>query len=90
MSQHVSVDGYPVEVGKRFWDNDLKVVEITVVATNSNPYSDTGWTQTWHKHTGGISDTLSGYGAKWGRLARYFEGRDAEQHEPGTKFSDIK
>lgn len=74
----------------RLWDNDLQVVEITEVAKHSNPYSDTGETQTWHYHTSGESDTLSGRLYPYGRLVTTFEGRKAADYEPGTKFADIK
>jgi hypothetical protein len=88
--QHVASDGHPVEVGRKFWNNDLRVCEVTEVAKYDNKYADTGCTQTWHETTHGSFDTLNGTMAKWGRLVRYFEGRDAEQYEPGTNYADIK
>jgi hypothetical protein len=87
---HRSVDGYPVEVGKKFWDNDLRVVQITELGTRSQEYQDSGCYATWHKHTRGISDTLTGHLQGIGRLVRYYERRDAEDYEPGTSFLDIK
>lgn len=85
-----SADGYPVEVGKKFWDNDLQVVQITELAERGQMYSDTGESAWWHHHTRGISDTLTGTMQKFGRLGRYFEGLDAEKYEPGTKYADVK
>jgi hypothetical protein len=91
MTEYLSADGYPVEVGKKFWDNDLRVVQILQVAyIPARPYSDTGETSTWHKHTGGSSDTLTGYMRQYGRLARYFEGKDAEKFDNGTQYADTK
>lgn len=89
MSEFRSADNYPVEVGRKFWDNDLKVVEITELGTRSQDYADTGEKQTWHKTTGGSSDTLTGFMRQYGRLARYFEGRDAEKLQPGTRYSEV-
>lgn len=88
MSEHKSADGYPVTEGALFWDNNLRVVKVTKVAAHDNKYADTGEVQTWHNTTGGTSDTLSGRMQQYGRLARYFEGRDAEKFEPGTNFKD--
>lgn len=88
MNEHESTDGYPVTAGARFWDNNLRVVQVTEVAQHSNKYADTGEVQTWHGTTGGASDTLTGTMQPFGRLARYFEGRDAEQFAPGTSFKD--
>jgi hypothetical protein len=34
--EYLSCDGSIVEVGRRFWNNDLRVVEIAQVAVNSN------------------------------------------------------
>jgi hypothetical protein len=86
---HRSADGFPVEVGKRFWSNDLRVVEITQVAAYSNRYQELGM-QTWHKTTDGSFDTLDGSLQRIGRLVRYYDGRDAEKYAPGTNFSEIK
>lgn len=90
MDEHRSCDGYPVEIGSKFWDNDLKVVEVTAVAAWDNPYADTGETQTWHETTDGHSDTLSGRMQPYGRLVRFLEGKDAENFAPGTRFADVK
>jgi len=87
--EHFSCDGQPVTVGAKFWDNDLRVVTITEIGKHSNPYSDTGETQTWHKHTAGSSDTLTGSMRPYGRLVRRFEGRDAEQLADGTRYADV-
>jgi hypothetical protein len=92
---HFSADGYPVEVGKRFWTNDLRVAEITEIGTQeTRPYSDTGEYSTWHKHTDGSSDTLTGHMQQFGRLARFtppdLKRLDAEDFEPGTNYSDVK
>lgn len=88
--QHLSADGYPITLGARFWDNDLKVLAITGVADHSNDYADTGCVQTWHRTTRGISDTMSGHMQKYGRMARFFRGKDAEDYDPGTNYADIE
>jgi hypothetical protein len=88
--EHRSVDGYPVEVDKQFWNNDLRVVKVTEVAVHANAYSDTGETHTWHRTNQGSFDTLSGTMRPYGRLVRYFEGKDAEQYAPGASYSEIK
>lgn len=87
---HYVSDGYRVTVGARFWSNDLRVVEVTSVADHSNPYSDTGETQTWHGTTGGSFDTLTGPIQPYGRLARFCRGKDAALHQPGTEYRDVK
>jgi len=87
---HKSADGYPVEVGRKFWDNDLRVVQITELGTRSQAYADTGEFATWHKHTRGISDTLTGSMQRIGRLVRRYEGYDAENYEPGKSFLDVR
>jgi hypothetical protein len=97
MSEHRSCDGYTVNVGDKFWSNDLRVVKVTKVAAHSNPYSDTGCTQTWHNTTedddgdsrGGSFDTLDGSMQPYGRLARFYNGQDAEDYPAGTNYSDI-
>jgi len=86
-SSHYSADSQPVTVGARFWDSNLRVVQITKVTSYANPYGSTGETQTWHATTGGDCDTLSGSLRQYGRLARYFEGEDAGLFEPGTAFA---
>lgn len=91
MTDHKSCDNYPVTVGAKFWSNDLRVVKITEVAPRpGNTYSDTGCTQTWHKTTDGIFDTLDGSMQPYGRLVRFYSGSDAEDFEPGTNYADIK
>lgn len=90
MSEYRSADNYPVEAGRRFWNNDLRICQVTKLAEYGNPYADTGCTQTWHKTTHGNFDTLDGSMRPYGRLARYFEGRDAEDYEPGTDYASIK
>jgi hypothetical protein len=90
MSDYLSADGYPVTKGAKFWDNDLKVVEITKVAGHAYPYADTGCVSTWHETTNGSSDTLDGHMQPYGRLARYFERKDAETLPVGTNYSDVK
>jgi hypothetical protein len=89
MSAYLSADGYPVTAGARFWDNSLRVVGVTRVFTSSNAYPE-DTVQTWHGTTGGQADTLSGGMRKWGRLARFFEGLDAEEYPPGTRFADVR
>lgn len=88
--QHFSVDGFPIEVDAQYWNNDLRVVKITDVATHSNPYADTGETQTWHQTGAGQFDTLSGGLRRIGRLVRWFEGKDAATFAPGTYYGDVK
>lgn len=85
--EHLSADGQPVEVGRKFWDNNLRVVQVTKLGTRSQPYADSGCEQTWHDTTGGSSDTMTGHMRHCGRLARRFEGKDAEDYEPGTEFA---
>jgi hypothetical protein len=87
-AEHRSADNYPVEVGQKFWVNGLRVARITELGTRAQAYTDT--VITWHKHTDGISDTLTGHMRKYGRLARFFLGKDAEKYEPGTNYSDVK
>jgi hypothetical protein len=90
-AEHRSADNYPVTAGARFWTNDLRVARITEVgAREARPYADTGEYATWHKHTDGMSDTLTGHMRQYGRLARFFQGKDAENYEPGTNYRDIK
>jgi hypothetical protein len=87
---HFSTDGQPVTVGAKFWDNNLRVVQMTEIACHSNAYADTGETQTWHQTGDGQFDTLSGTMQPYGRLARRFEGKDAENYAPGTNYRDVK
>ena len=88
MADYRSVDNYPVTVGAKFWDNNLRVVQVTEVAKYSNNYQDA--IQTWHSTTDGESDTLSGNQREWGRLVRYFEKKDAEGYPVGTNWSDAR
>jgi hypothetical protein len=94
--EHYSCDYQPIKVGAKFWNNDLRVVEVTEVAVNNNKYADSGCIQTWHRTTegngkgGGDFDTLNGSMQPYGRLVRYYEQRDAEKYAPGTNFADIK
>lgn len=90
MNEYLSVDGFPVGVGGRFWNNDLQVVEVREVAVSSNAYADTGETQTWHRTTSGSSDTLSGRLQPYGRLVKVFEGLDASRFPAGTRYADVK
>lgn len=90
MSEYRSVDGQPVTVGAKFWDNNLRVEQVTEVATSSNAYADTGEVQTWHRTTGGSSDTLTGRLQPYGRLVRVFEGLDAERFPPGTEYRSVR
>ncbi len=89
-AKHYSADNRPVIVGARFWTNDLRVAQITELGTRAQAYSDTGEFATWHKHTDGISDTLTGRMRQYGRLARFFEGKDAEKYPNGTNYADVK
>lgn len=95
--EHYSSDGYPIKVGAKFWDNNLRVVQITKVADWDERYSDTGEKQTWHDTTGGHADTLSGALREYGRLTRWFpmnrpyrERKDAEAYAAGTDYNSVK
>lgn len=88
MTEHFSADGYLVVKGGRFWDNNLRVVEVTEVAADSNPYGKTGVVQTWHGTTGGLTDTLDGAMRAYGRLARRYLGKDAAGYPAGTSHAD--
>ena len=86
---HRTHEGAPVTVGAKFWDNNLRVVEVTRVGDGySRVYGFCPEIQTWHATTGGSADTMTGGMA--GRLARRFEGKDAEDYAPGTNYSDVK
>jgi hypothetical protein len=74
---HMTADGYPITVGEWYWDNDLKVVQITAVAVDFTPYPECG-TQVWHKHTRGMSDSLTDR-PDIGRLAKYWRGKPASE-----------
>ena len=89
-SVHYSVDAYPVTVGAKFWNNDLRVVTITKVAAWDNKYSDTGEVQTWHNTDKGSFDTLSGTMMPYGRLVRFYGSRNAELFPSGTDYSSVK
>ena len=84
---HFSADRQPIEVGKKFWNNDLRVCQVTEVASHSNGYPG-GHTQTWHQTTHGSFDTVTPHHPNLGRLVRYYEGKDAEEYEAGTNFAD--
>lgn len=88
--EHKSSDGYPVTVGAKFWNNDLRVCVIERVADHSNAYSDTGETQTWHRTDKGSFDTLTGSMQRYGRLVRWFQGKNAEDFAPGTTYVDTE
>jgi hypothetical protein len=90
MTEHFSTDGFPVTEGAKFWDNDLRVVQVTRVAAHSNRYADTGEIQTWHNTTSGSSDTLTGTMQPYGRLAHVFEGLDADDYPVGTAYASVK
>lgn len=95
--EHFSADSIPapITVGAKFWNNDLRVVVITEVAKQSNPWPDSDSIQTWHQTNAGRFDTMSGSLRRIGRLARYApvgysSGYDAEDHPVGTSYGDIK
>ena len=78
--KYFSADNCPVEVGRKFWNNDLRVCQVTrLAAIPARPYADTGETSTWHDTDRGMFDTLTGRMRQYGRLARRFEGLDAEE-----------
>jgi len=95
--EHRSADFHPVEVGRRFWNSDLRVVEVLELANDlhTNDYQGKA-KQSWHRvdegdgRTMGRFDTLDGGLTHIGRLARYYKGKDAEQYEPGTNYRDVK
>jgi len=87
--EYYSADGYPVWPGKKFWNNDLRVCQVTGLAAYSNDYQRQA-TQTWHQTTHGSFDTLDGYLQYIGRLTRHYEGKDAEDFETGTNYKDVK
>jgi hypothetical protein len=90
---HYSADAHPITIGAKFWDNNMRVVQITGVAVDSNPYTDDGTVQTWHQTGAGMYDTLSGDSHPWGRLARFdpfTHRRDAEDYPAGTQYADVK
>lgn len=87
---HRSTDGYPVEIDRQFWNNDLRVVKITGVAVSQNAYADSGEIQTWHQTPAGRFDTMSGSLSHTGRLSRYYRGKDAQEFPPGMSFSEIR
>lgn len=86
---HFSTDNYPVRVGAKFWNNDLRVCEITEVAVSSNDYPG-GYTQTWHQTNRSRFDTVTPFHPNLGRLSRYYGNRDAEQYPVGTSYSEVK
>ena len=88
---HFSCDNFPVTIGARFWNNDMRVVMVTTVARSSNDYQRGRATQTWHDtQDGGMFDTLDGSMRPYGRLVRYLDGKDAEDYPAGTEYRDIK
>lgn len=91
-AEHRSADGFLISVGEKFWDNDLRVCTVIAVGehNNSNSYANTGETQTWHKTTRGSSDTLTGHMQPYGRLARFFGGKNAADYPDGTSYNEIK
>ena len=92
-TEHYASDGTPVTVGAKFWSNDLRVVQVSEVASSSNAYADTGETQTWHQTGDGRFDTLSGALQPYGRLVRYFNGskgyKSAEDYPVGTSYNNL-
>lgn len=83
-----SADGQPVTVGAKFWNNDLRVCQVTrLAAIPAREYADTGETSTWHDTTHGMFDTLTGHMQKFGRLARWYAGADAELYPVGTRYA---
>lgn len=91
MPEYISADGYPIREDEKFWDKNLRVVAVTHVATDSNPYPEMG-TQTWHRTTGGLADSFAGNDAQWGGLAKRepFTRKSADDYETGTNYADIK
>jgi hypothetical protein len=91
--EYWSCDGYPVVVGAKFWNNDMRVCQVTEIACHSNAYSDTGETQTWHQTGDGQFDTLSGSMQKFGRLVRHVYGskgyKNAEDYPVGTSYNNL-
>jgi hypothetical protein len=85
---HYSVDQYPVTMGAKFWNNDLRVCQITEVDKSRNDYPG-GYTQTWHRTTHGSFDTMKPHNQFLGRLVRFYEGQDAEKYSPGDNFNDL-
>lgn len=86
---HYSNDGYPVTVGAKFWNNDLKVCEITRVAVDSNDYPG-GYVQTWHQTNRSRFDTVKPHHPNLGRLSRFCGNKDAERYAVGTNYSEVK
>jgi hypothetical protein len=86
---HYSVDQFPVTVGAKFWNNDLRVCQVTEVAHHANPYPG-GYKQTWHKTSHGSFDTVAPHHENLGRLVRFYSNKDAERYEPGTNYSDVR
>jgi hypothetical protein len=59
--EHKTADGYLVEQGKRYWDNDLNQVTVTKLAAYSEAnqnksHPDFGKVVWWHETTGGLVD----------------------------------
>jgi hypothetical protein len=85
---HYSVDRYPVAVGAKFWNNDLRVCEVTEIDSHHNDYPG-GYVQTWHRTTHGSFDTVAPHNQYLGRLVRFYSGVDAENFEPGTDYNAL-
>jgi hypothetical protein len=81
--EYWSCDSYPVVVGAKFWNNDMRVCQVTEIGCHSNAYADTGETQTWHQTGYGQFDTLSGSMQKFGRLVRHVYGSKGLQERRG-------
>lgn len=93
---HLSSDDYPVVPGAKFWDNNLRVVEIKAsdrTYPTSRTYADTGEISTWHDQVeGGSSDTLTGDMRPYGRLTRFYphnSGKDATNYPLGTDYNTL-
>jgi hypothetical protein len=85
--EHYSADRRVVTVGAKFWNNDLRVCQVTEVDSHHNDYPG-GYVQTWHQTTHGSFDTVAPHHPNLGRLVRFFEGKDANNYEAGTNFRD--
>lgn len=87
--EHFSVDRQPILLGRKFWNNDLRVCVITQIAAHSNDYPG-GYTQTWHDTTHGQFDTVTPHHDNLGRLVRWYGGKDANNYPAGTNYADIR
>ena len=92
---HRCAAGFPVKVGAKFWNNDLRVCVVTEEPRphNSRRYPG-GEISTWHQTDAGSFDTMTG--GLEGRLTRYYPSyqrgskHDAENYAPGTYYGDVK